>query len=72
MIKGKGTEGGDDFFFYTLPDITIDPNHYLTGTSMSPSLKMVEMFYTVNGLPIDQDPSFGGGNIYAMTQETDP
>lgn len=72
MVKGHGASGKDDFYFYTIPDITSDPYHYNAGTSMSPSLKMVEMFYTSNGLPIEQDPTYGGGNIYGMTQEVDP
>ena len=72
LVKGHPADAKDDFYFYTIPDITSDPYHYNTGTSMSPSLKMVEMFYTVNGLPIDQDPTYGGGNIYGMTQEVDP
>lgn len=40
---------------------------------MTPSMKMVEMFYTENGLPIDQDLKWvGGGNPYALSVETDP
>lgn len=72
MIKKNNMQAGVDFFTYTLPDITTDPNHLLEGTSISPSMKMVEMFYTDNGLPIDQDPAYGGGNIYGATEETDP
>ena len=72
MIKKNNMQAGADFFTYTLPDITTDPNHLLEGTSVSPSMKMVEMFYTDNGLPIDQDPTYGGGNVYGATEETDP
>lgn len=57
---------------FTLPNITTDPNHLLTGTCISPSMKMVEMFYTDNGLPIDQDPTYSSGNLYSQTEETDP
>ena len=35
-------------------------------------MKMVEMFYTDNGLPIDQDPTYGGGNPYQLIKVTDP
>ena len=59
-------------WYFTLPNITTDPNHGLVGTCISPSMKMVEMFYTDNGLPIDQDPSWNNGNRYAQTEETDP
>lgn len=72
MVKKDGTRSGyADFYPWTLPNLTTDPNHYLSGACMSPSLKMVEMFYTINGLPIDQDPTWGGGNPYGITRETD-
>lgn len=61
----------DDWAKFVMPDITTDPYHSLTGTTVSPSLKMVEMFYTENGLPIDQDPAYSG-NPYGQTMETDP
>ena len=36
-------------------------------------MKMVEMFYTENGLPIDQDLQWvGSGNPYSISEETDP
>lgn len=71
FVVKKGTQNYD-FYPYTMPDITTDPNHLLEGTCVSPSMKMVEMFYTKNGLPIDQDPTWGGGNPYGQTEETDP
>lgn len=71
MIK-KDMSGVNEFYPYTLPDITTDPYHELAGTCVSPSMKMVEMFYTDNGLPIDQDPSWGGGNPYGETEVVDP
>ena len=52
FVVKKGTQNYD-FYPYTMPDITTDPNHLLEGTCVSPSMKMVEMFYTKNGLPID-------------------
>lgn len=43
--------------------------------SLSPSMRMVEMYYTKNGLPIDMDRTWGahhgGDNLYQMGQETD-
>ncbi|WP_366842283.1 RagB/SusD family nutrient uptake outer membrane protein [Butyricimonas sp.] len=61
-------------------DIFILPS-YPTGTtdymasnigSISPSMKMVEMYYTVNGLPIDQDREWDYASRYQMSRETNP
>lgn len=38
---------------------------------LSPSLKMVEMFYTDKGLPIDMDKEWGYADRYRMARETD-
>lgn len=73
MIKRfDNGRNGDSFYTYTVPRLSDDAYGYNRGTCISPSLKMVEMFYTANGLPIDQDPTYGGGNIYGMTREIDP
>ena len=58
MVKGL------QYYAYTLP--VFKQNSYLLNNppsdgSLSPSMKMVEMFYTENGLPIDQDPAWNGG-----------
>ena len=64
---------GDGLFNYTLPNFDDGSNHTLPGACLTPSMKMVEMFYTENGLPIDQDLKWvGGGNPYALSVETDP
>lgn len=68
----KPNPNNTEAWYYTLPSTTEDPTHLLVGTCVSPSMKMVEMFYTDNGLPIDQDPSWNNGNRYAQTEETDP
>ena len=68
MIKKSNMAVGVDFYEYTLPGI--DRNDLLEGTSISPSMKMVEMFYSDKGLPLDQDPYFT--NRYKQTEETDP
>ncbi|AZS31125.1 RagB/SusD family nutrient uptake outer membrane protein [Butyricimonas faecalis] len=58
---------------YYIPSVKNDPNKNLPGTCLSPSMKMVEMFYTENGLPISQDPAWiGSGNPYNLGEETDP
>ena len=69
MMKSRGSSV--DLWTYTLPNILSDPNKLLNGTSLSPSMKMVEMFYTANGLPLDQDPSYPS-NWYSLTREADP
>ena len=37
---------------------------------LSPSMKMVEMYYTENGLPIDADISWNYGNCYKLGSES--
>lgn len=69
MIKPYGTSG--EFYNYTLPR-TPTGETYLQGACISPSMKMVEMFYTDNGLPIEQDPTYGGGNPYQLVKVSDP
>lgn len=70
MIKNR--ERAQGFMWsWILPDLNSDPNHWLSGSVISPSLKIVEMFYTANGLPLDQDPSYSS-NWYSLTQESDP
>lgn len=72
MIRPNGY-GTDEFFNYTLPKFSDGSNHTLPGACLAPSMKMVEMFYTENGLPISQDLKWvGGGNPYALSVETDP
>ena len=44
MIKKNPNLLGAEAFEYTLPNTENDPNHLLEGTSVSPSMKMVEMF----------------------------
>lgn len=39
---------------------------------LSPSMKMVEMYYTENGLPIDMDNSWNYTNRYKMSKEYNP
>ena len=45
----------------------------MLGACFVPTLKMVEEFYTENGLPIDQDLKWVGvANPYNFSEETDP
>ena len=60
-------------FMYILPDYDDKSSHTLRGACFVPTIKMVEEFYTENGLPIDQDLRWvGGGNPYALSEENDP
>ena len=64
---------GNQIYSYTMPNYDDGSYHSLTGACYVPTMKMVEMFYTENGLPIDQDIQWvGNGNPYAISEETDP
>ena len=71
LFMVKQNNGAGEFFYYTLPRTKTGETE-LQGACISPSMKMVEMFYTDNGLPIDQDPTYGGGNPYQAVKVTDP
>lgn len=62
----------NDLYFFTLPRLVNDQNHYNTTVwgNVSPSMTMVEMFYTEHGLPIDQDNTWSYDNRYKMSKET--
>lgn len=66
------SKGGTQYKIF-LPLLRSDnTNHYdpnLCGAA-SPSMKMVEMFYTENGLPIDQDKKWNYSTKYTMSRET--
>lgn len=65
--------GNGSIFYYTMPNYDDGSYHSLPGACFVPTMKMVEMFYTENGLPIDQDLAWvGSGNPYALSEETDP
>lgn len=72
MVKIPQYQGGG-MFEYTMPSFNDGSYHTLPGACVSPTMKMVEMFYTEDGLPIDQDLKWvGSGNFYAISEETDP
>lgn len=62
-----------NFYGNTLPYFCneLQLNNPPSNGSLSPSMKMVEMYYTRNGLPIDMDPSWNYEERYKMGQETD-
>lgn len=53
-----------------LPSFTNHYNSRFTGT-IAPSMKMVEMYYTDKGLPIDADNSWNYAGRYKMSREAD-
>ncbi|MCI6828907.1 MAG: RagB/SusD family nutrient uptake outer membrane protein [Prevotella sp.] len=60
---------------YTLPRFQSSDNTMYNSScygSLSPTIKMVEMYYTDRGLPIDEDPNWDYNSRYAgMSRETD-
>lgn len=62
-------------YTYTLPRFrSNNTNNYNAGVygSLSPTIKMVEMYYTDRGLPLDEDPSWDYAARYrGMSRETD-
>ena len=62
-------------YAYTLPRFqSSDWSNYNSSVygSLSPTMKMVEMYYTANGLPTDEDPTWDyTGRFRNMTTEND-
>lgn len=77
MVKYPNTYmyAENKLYTYTLPRFqSSDWANYNSGVygSLSPTMKMVEMYYTANGLPIDEDPTWDyNGRFRNMTTETD-
>lgn len=72
MIKTVPYMNGG-YLGYTLPNYADGSIHSLPGACFVPTMKMVEMFYTEDGLPIDQDLKWvGSGNFYGIGEESDP
>lgn len=59
---------------FTLPAFQSTETDVYNGIAegtLAPSMKMVEMYYTVNGLPIDQDKTWDYTGRYQMNRESD-
>lgn len=63
---------GPSIYSTILPRLEGDDLHYntLAGGCLSPSMKMVEMYYTVNGLPIDSDNDWNYSRRYTLGSES--
>ena len=70
LLEWKG--GMPRIYTYILPRLEGDDNHfeYLVYGCLSPSMKMVEMYYTENGLPITADAYWNYGNRYKLGSES--
>ena len=62
------------FYTFTLPRLVGDKANLDDKAlgCLSPSMKMVEMYYTENGLPIDADISWSYSNRYKLGSESSP
>ncbi len=71
--SGNNSNGNDTWARFIMPSFVSTDGLYnsnFLGT-LSPSMKMVEMFYTDNGLPIDQDKTWDYTGRYEMNREAD-
>lgn len=71
LMEWKYTRG---FYTFTLPRLVGDINHFDDQAlgCLSPSMKMVEMYYTDHGLPIDADIAWNYSNRYKLGTESSP
>ena len=62
------------FYQFFLPRLVGDDDNFDSQTlgCLSPSMKMVEMYYTANGLPIDADITWSYSNRYKLASESSP
>ncbi len=61
-------------YLFLLPRLIGDEDNYDSQAlgCLSPSMKMVEMYYTENGLPIDADITWNYANRYKLGSESSP
>lgn len=67
------TVGSEQIFKWTLPRVRSNVTDHYDGSlrgCIGPSMKMVEMYYTVHGLPIDADRDWNYSERYKMGRET--
>ncbi|GAA5221496.1 RagB/SusD family nutrient uptake outer membrane protein [Membranihabitans marinus] len=56
---------------FTLPPLTSDHRLFSGGGTWAPTLKMVEMYYTSHGVPINEDVEYDYENRYSLTTVSD-
>ncbi len=74
MVKTKESLLKDGWCSYVLPRFESSDRDYFSGVQggLYPSMKMVEMYYTDNGLPIEQDKTWDYATRYQLSGETNP
>ena len=62
------------FYQFIVPRLVGDDDNFDSQAlgCLSPSMKMVEMYYTANGLPIDADITWNYSNRYKLASESSP
>lgn len=62
------------FYQFILPRLVGDDDNFDSQAlgCLSPSMKMVEIYYTANGLPIDADITWNYSNRYKLASESSP
>ncbi len=75
FMMRRNSVAAESFPFYAIPPIENDDlssqYHVSYRGSIAPSMKMVEMYYTENGLPINSDKTWNHSNRYEMGRESD-
>lgn len=74
MFKPQRNVTSSFWSLKTLPYFrSTDPDYSGSNQGcIAPSMKMVELYYTKNGLPIESDKEWSYGNRYQMGKETSP
>lgn len=64
----------NNYYCLVLPYLSSSDSHYNQRAKggVCPTIKMVEMYYTENGLPIDADNTWNYSGRYRMAQESNP
>lgn len=73
LLAFKPQSWDDQGFVYILPSFSSTETSYYDGWSkgcMAPSMKMVEMYYTEHGVPLDEDKQWVSSR-YSMSKEAD-
>ena len=66
---------GSTWSIWTLPFVSSNDMQYYNSnvqSGISPSMKMVEMYYTEHGLPLDADVQWDYSSRYQLAKETSP
>lgn len=72
LIWGLTSEGNPTYWLqlYAIPQLVADPINLSLKGKLAPPLKMAEMFYTSNGVPIDEDKTWDYAHRYDLRTVT--